>query len=866
MFRLKHVNRAVLALCAGGAAFGAVAQQQQQPQTLERIEITGSNIKRTSVETAAPVTIITREDMVRSGATTLADVLTKLTLAQGSLSGAEFSGFSPGAATISLRGLGAGATLILINGRRIAPYGITGFQEILTSVNSIPVSAIDRIDILKDGASAIYGSEAIAGVVNIILRRDYTGLETQFRTNYNQGGAFKSNQFVLNGGYGDITKDRFNVFGTYEHFEQDGMLVSENRFFPSRNLVSLTGNAATDFRSSYSYPGNFLTGVIRTLPGCDPKNQRLVGTNTRCVLDVFDYNTSAPKVSRDSLMSRGTLEINSTLSAFAELGYSKGKYGYQFDPQFYYNNFATQTLDMPGTAFGQAGRVSLLYRAGDLGPRRFTVESDESRLLAGLKGSVGGWDFDSAIGNMGNKVSVRNRGNILIDPMEAALANGTYVPGGVNSPNVLAAISPELVRRGKATTNFIDARVSTEFGALNLPGGPVGFAAGVDYRKEKQKDNNDPAFVNGDVFGFGSLDALDASQTVKSVFAEFNLPILKTLEAQIAARHDRYSVAGTSTTPKVGLKWTALPTLVVRGTYAEGFRAPNFRETSPAVSVGFYNGQQDPVRCPTIVTTNADCSLSIQANISGNAQLKAEKAKSYTLGLVFEPLKDVSVSVDFWRIKRNDEITNLDISYLLANQAAFSQFIRRDAAGSITNVDLPYVNLAGTTVQGLDLDLRAKMNLGENGKLGFGAAGTYYDKFLVTPAPGAAEENYNGTYGQPRWRATARVNWEKGPWLTELQFNHVNGYLNKPTPSGVCSAPAALTQYCEVGAWDTFSLFVSYKGFKNLDIGLNIDNLMDAAPPFDYRAAVNSQTRAWSAQYHNAYGRVYSLRLNYKFW
>ncbi|MFT3665506.1 TonB-dependent receptor [Piscinibacter sp.] len=861
---------AVLTLCAAGAHLSVMGQQQSQPQQqqtqqLQRVEVTGSNIKRTDMETASPVTVITREDMVRSGASTLGDVISRLTVVQGGLSGVEFSGFTPGAATISLRGLGGGATLVLINGRRIAPYGVTGFQEVLTSVNAIPVSAIDRIDILKDGASAIYGSEAIAGVVNIILRGDFTGLEAAVQHGFNENGALGVTSFNLSGGIGDIAADRYNIFAIYEHLSQDHATVSDNRFYPSRNLAPK--GIPVDGRSSYAYPGNLLTGTISMLPGtdCDPANQRVVGGVTRCVLDVFEYNTMAPKAERDSLFVRGNVQLSANLTGFFDAGLGKSKYGYQFDPQFYYNDYDFQTLVTDGAPYGIAGPVDLLYRAGDLGPRKFNVTSDEMRVLAGLKGTLGSWDFDSAIGTMQNKVRIDQLGSILITPMDEALANGTYVPGMVNDPAVLAQISPALSRKGKATTTFADARVSTEFSSLTLPGGAVGFAAGVEARRETQKDEFDERFVTGEVFGFGSLDPLDAKRTVKSAYAEVNLPILRTLESQLALRHDRYSVGGKSTTPKVGLKWTALPSLVLRGTYARGFRAANPRETNPAVSVGFYNGVQDPVLCPVIDTTNPNCSLSLQANISGNPNLSPEKSKSYTVGMVFEPAKDMSVSVDYWRIDRTAEITNLDLTHLLANQGAYSQFIQRDSSGSISEVDLPYVNLAGTSVRGWDVDFRGQTNLGEAGKLSYGAAATYFEHFYVQPAPDTPSEDYNGTWQQPRLRMNARIGLETGPWTTELLGNYVGGYKNRPTPSGVCSAPAALSQFCSIKPWATLGLFVRYKGFKNTELSLAIDNIGDEKPPFDYRSAVNNQTQAWSTNYHNAWGRSYKLRMKYTF-
>lgn len=865
MFRLTHVSRAIVAIGATSVAAAVLAQQAPANTNLQRVEVTGSNIKRTDTETAAPVTVITREEMQRSGATTLADVVNKLTVSQGGLSGVEFSGFTPGAATVALRGLGAGATLVLVNGRRIAPYGITGFQETFSSINSIPISAVERIDILKDGASAIYGSEAIAGVVNIILRNDYNGAEVGAQYRQSQGGVLQVGRLNFGYGFGDLASDKFQAFINYEHTEQEDAKVSENRFYPSRDLRAFLNDPSQDFRSSYSVPGNIVRGTaISALPGCEPRNIRNVGGVDRCLLDVFDYNTMVPKVSRDSLYGRGVLQINAETQAFLEVGVSRSSQKYAFDPQFYYNT-ASQRARAPGAPYGVAGTAEYIFRTGDLGPRTIDVKSDEHRVILGLKGAVGRWDYDTAIGMLGGKVDLKRGGQILTSAMEAALASGQYVPGAVNPQAVRDRISPAGVfdRNGKADTTFVDFKTTAEL--FTLPAGPVGFAAGLEWRREKQKDNFANAYLTGDVFGFGTLRPLNSTRTAQSGFVEFGIPILRSLEAQLAARHDRYSVGGRSTTPKAGIKWTALPNLVLRSTYAEGFRVANPRETSTDVSVGFFNGVQDPVRCPTVVSTNPDCSLSIQANVSGNQNLEPEKSRSFTAGLVYEPVKDTSFTVDLWRIKRRNEIASLSSTYLLANQSLFPQYIRRDATGRITNLDLPYVNLAGTAVRGVDVEMKSKVNIGEWGKLNFGAQGTHYDYFKVQPVPNAPVENYNGTYVQPRWRANARVGWEYRSFVTELSYNHVGKYLNKPTPSGVCSAPANLAQYCTIGSWDTFGLYLGYKGIKDLDLGLSIDNITDKAPPFDYRSGVNSQTYAWSPLYHNAFGRIITLRANYKF-
>jgi len=488
---------------------------------------------------------------------------------------------------------------------------------------------------------------------------------------------------------------------------------------------------------------------------------------------------------------------------------------------------------------------------------------DQYRLLGGLKGTLGRWEFDGAVGLMGDKVRVSQRGAVLTTPMDDALDSGRYVPGFANDPTVLASISPTLVRAGNARTLFGDLHLSTELG--QLPGGPVGLATGLEVRRETQADHFDPRMVAGDVFGFGSLQDIDSARTATSVFGELRLPVLPSLEADLATRYDRYSTGGKAFTPKAGLKWTMAPALLARATWGRGFRVANPREISPSSSVGFYNGVQDPVRCPSVTSTNPDCSLSIVANISGNPDLQPEKSRSFTAGFVLEPAKDTSITVDYWRIQRTNEITNLSLDYLLANQSTFAQYITRDTSGAITQVDLPYINLSGTEVKGLDFELKGKSSLGENGKLSWGGAVTRYLSFRVQPAPGVPADEYNGTYNQPKLRSSAYVGWEKGPWSSELRITHVDGFSNRPTPSSPCSAPASLSQYCGVGSWDVLGLFVGYKGFKNVELTLNIANLLDKAPPFDYRALRNSQTTAWNSNYANANGRTFQLAARYTY-
>ncbi|MBI3286308.1 MAG: TonB-dependent receptor [Burkholderiales bacterium] len=833
------------------------AETAAVPAKIQKIEITGSNIKRIDKETASPVQVISRAELEKSGATSLSAVIQNLSSNNaGSLSGVDYNGFSPGATTASLRGLGSGATLVLVNGRRIAQYGITGFQSQFANLDSIPVGAVDHIDILLDGASAIYGSEAIAGVINVWLRKDYTGGDVKVSGGATSKGKGQTKDFNLSYGQGEIAADKYNVMATYEHHDSDALSMRDINAYNSQDYRGF-GITKGDRRSAYSVPGNVFGATgWKALPGCTAAN---LAPNGRCLIDRFDWIDATPKNTRDSAFARAVYEINANHSAFLEAGVTQIKTNLRYEPQFYYNT---------PTGVTNAGGKSYLFRAGDIGARGFDVKDTETRIIAGLKGGLGNWDYDSAVGFLQSKVTVDSRGLILVDKMEAALANGSYVPGLTNAGSVIARISPALQRAGTNKSTFADFKASNSE-LFELPGGSAGMAVGLEYRRESTSDIDDGNFGAENVFGFGGLPKLPmTTRNTSSAYAELTMPVLKSLELSAAARADRYSVGGNSVTPKIGAKWNALPTLVLRGTIAKGFRAPNFREISPTVSVGFYNGLQDPLLCKT--GDEPDCNLSIQANISGNSDLKPEKSTSNTVGLVWEPVKDYSVSLDYYKIERRDEISSLDVTYLLSNQRDpnFSKFITRDSGGHITQISLPYINIGKTAVSGFDLDFKGKQNLGENGKLNFRSKLSLTREYLVTPFPDSPTVDYNKTYSQPEFRGSLAVGWEKGAWSHEVSTSYISGYDYVGTPAETCNIKAiygAPTDYCRVAATNTWGWFTGYKGFKNVELSLNISNLLDARPPFDARSALANVSFPYNTTYNNPFGRRFQLTAKYTF-
>ena len=442
-FRYSPVALAVFA-ALGSAGLTPVAAQQAQPQaqSLERVTITGTNIRRTDQETVAPVEIITREQIERSGQPTIADVIRTIPQNLGGSFSESFSNsFAPGASGISLRGLGQKTTLVLLNGRRTSGYGFAqNLQDTFVDFNSIPTSAIERVEILKDGASAIYGSDAIAGVINIILRKDYQGIEAGGSVGFTDGGNdYRAN---LTMGFGELGKDKFNVFGVFDYYKRDELLMSDIKFGENgrdfrgqedggRNLSSLTGGgtwAQGNNRRAISectqYGGQVLNfnqavqaGLINTGVSGTGNSALNLPNNTWCQYNTNKRLSALPETERFGFLGRGTYDFSSTTQAFAEFGYSKVDTSQTFTAPFFAGTtglqptstglrpFTYNVTSAPGSA-GNPFPANATYQGSNqaLGSRDSEISSDTYRALAGLRYQAWGWDFESALGWNKNEV------------------------------------------------------------------------------------------------------------------------------------------------------------------------------------------------------------------------------------------------------------------------------------------------------------------------------------------------------------------------------------------------------------------------------------------------------------------------------
>jgi iron complex outermembrane receptor protein len=889
MFRLKYVSATVMALCAAGAT-PLWAQTADTPvpetpstaqKTLQRVEVTGSRIKRIDAETASPVQVITREQIDRSGAQSITELLGRLPASNaGNFNSNAVASFTPGAGGVSLRGLGAQATLVLINGRRMAPYGFaSGGQQSFFDINSIPLDVVERMEVLLDGASAIYGSDAIAGVINVILRKNYNGLSLSgsgSQSGYHDGASGK---FSTTWGKGDLDADKYNFFLNYSHEQQNAVKASER---PMTSTADFRRFGLNDLRSTYGYPGNLYTtggAFIGPMPGCTPLNDPTSAANGRCIYQGTDHQDLVPETKQDALFGAGTLDLGGGFELFGDALFVRNKYKGE-SPSYNsatYNStgtlpttYITLPANHPQNTTG--ADVALRYRFMDV-LHTTEVTADTSRLVFGGRGVVAGWDAETALMYSGTHARVWTNGllndSVLIggDVLDAnGVANPNFIFGnpGANNPALMAALYPTLQDEGRTKTTSIDVRGSREL--MKLPAGGLGLAIGAEFRRESFKSTPDPLTGSGQISVLGGSSS-DGSRNVSAFYAELSVPITKSLEASLATRTDRYSDFGSATVPKAGVKWKVASNVALRATYAEGFRAPSLTETTQSPSTGFYS-LRDPKLCPDPSdTTNPQCDASIRAISGSNPNLKPEKSKSLTAGIVFEPTENVSLSFDAYKIKRRDEIASIDPDYLLANESTYPGYVQRDpVTQEIEQLNLQYTNLGSTKVWGYDIELKARQDLGSAGRVGLTIVYNKMPRYLVANVKDAPEVDYAGTYSQPKERFKAGIDWDIGDWSTTLSGNYTGGFLRAFSPADL-SCPysgGAHPELCRVSAWSTADLYVAYKGIKNLTLSVNIDNIENREAPLDE----NRVTRyvAYNAGYHSQMGRKITLAGKYTFW
>jgi iron complex outermembrane receptor protein len=936
----------------GGAALAQQAPQDTQPtaQELQRVTVTGSNIRRTDAETPSPVQVITAEDLKKSGYTSTQDVLQRITAnGQGTLSQGFSGAFASGASGIALRGLNVGATLVLIDGHRMAPYPIgDDGQRSFVDISNIPFDSIERIEILKDGASAVYGSDAVAGVVNIILKRSFVG--KTFTADLGTSGKNDGQTYHVAGtvGFGDLNADGHNFYISGElrrqnqiKFSDRGGMYTQTDFTGSGgyNLTPGVPNplVGTHPRSGTGYITDPAGNNVGFFPGCDAASQ----TAGKCTYH-DNWSQIQPPTENNNLVGRFTQKLGDDWQVSLQGSFFQSKSQQVGGPSRTFPSGYQGITSGPGVvpalldALGPTSIPStnpsfptgtglasgtLRYTFLDVGPTITETDARSSRVVADLQGHAGAWDINASAGFTQVLLDVTGKGYVNPYNLQTALNSTTdpYLVGGPNTASVMNFIAPELSSHDTSKLSFVHVGAGRDL--MTLPGGPLAAAFGIDYMHRTQ-DARAPAGVEAGFYnGAYSNNYTVGKQDVASAYGELVAPIFKELEADAAIRYDHYNLSGGKASPKIGLKYTPIPELAFRATASKGFRAPGPAENGTAGQTFFAGASSDPILCgspdhkPTDVGNfPSQCALNVGTVQGTNPALKPETSKSFTFGVIVEPVKDFSATLDFYQIEISNQIVAGGPTTAVrgTNFAPIDQVQPDGTTALVTPPVAPiayfavgYINANTTKTNGVDLGLQYHHRFEGVGDVKSEFMWSYMNKYDLTIdgttyklAGTHGPFFFSGDTGNPKSRIQWANTLTRGPWQITGTINYISGY-SVTDPSAIAftgesqddcvnalahAGGTASSAYsgvlddgkgvvpngvgCKVKSFTTFDLAGRYDVTKQLSIHASILNLFNKGAPEDwatYGGALGAVP--WNPSLHTAgaIGRYFTLGATYTF-
>ena len=948
-------NLLCAALAAAIAAPAAAQDAGQSPATttLDKISVTGSRIKRTDVEAALPITIVQKQEIDAQGITSAEQLLQFLNIAGNSSDGltsaavdmdlGELRG-TAGLSGANLRGQGADATLVLLNGRRVATHGLRG-QAV--DLNSIPFAAIDRVEVLRDGASAMYGTDAIGGVVNFITRSDYQGITVNAGFDVTQDGGGGIYSYSILGGVGDLDADRWNVWGTVNYRRAEILRSHQrdfaNSFQPDRGVSPDT--RGTPFATVTNASGGIINGSltdpdgggamryinILNLPGgagCEnggdnmgPYDYRLWDGASSKYACAWDYPAAqALQQPQDSVqvLGRATFKLGEDHQLYAEAMGSRVKSKREYEPLqltssasatavldpstwFPLNADTQETYDMIFDAladyFGTANlvygnRIPYRWRCIPCGPRQVETTTKAYRALVGVQGGIGKWDYDVGLSRASSKAdSVLANGYYFSSGLKQALGSGLLnpflMPGQQQNPAGLAALRDASATGihlygGESTVTTLDANFSGGLG-FSLWGGEVQLATGIEVRREEFEFGG-VQVLNGLPLNYNTIyqapfddtsDLPKVHRDVKAVYAEANLPIVKTLDVTLAVRRDEYDTFGGTTNPKYSFKWQPIEALAFRGAYSTGFKVPEFTKLFAGVNELVYFGRDlaDPATCPGGAANSAipGCEL-IQPVIitGGKTDLEPEESKQKSLGLVYAPTSNFNISLDWWEIERTNTIRSPSLDTLIDNYDLFSENWIRDSSGNVTAIDRRFINSGGTLISGVELDANLSGELA-GGRWHVNLNGSYIDSFKEKAlANEPYSENKVGEYVQfynlpLRWKHTLSFSWARGDWAHTLTQVYRAGYKDEEPISVAGGTYTPVNWNPDVDDYITYNYSLTWTGLQGVKLGLAIRNLLNTDPPFTAHQVDFASGAAWEPRVADPRGRSFNLMVEYRF-
>lgn len=996
------------------------ADETEQPTTAQEsasssddaIIVTGSIFRRTSAESASPVTVLSAESLEQRGLNTIAEAVQRVsangagTITQGWNNG---NNFATGANAVSLRGLTVQSTLTVFDGQRMAPYPLAddGHRNFV-DMNTIPSGIIERIDILRDGASSTYGADAVAGVVNVITKKQIQGLHMDGSVGISEKGDAAEQRFSASWGYGDLEEKGFNFYvaGEYQRNETlwardrqypfntadlskmcgesvgatTGTGVSSRTWAPGDTVCMANGirNSVTPTHGSsgapYFYNGLIATivptarpvdatgaatgqfNLLNTAAGCRsltpvnvpsaaqigaPANSSSAGT-LQCMEDARAlYSTLQPEQERLGFSGRFTAKIGDRHEFYAQANYYQTKTHTQLAPRGFTGNLpppnpagfaqpsnlylpvyvcstGVGSLTMlntgctaangvlnpnnPYAASGQRAQVLSTYDR----PQLIDAKSRALRGAIGISGSFGDdWGYNVEATASQSQLDITQTNYIIPQRLWNAIARGEYnmMNPGANTQAVRDYIAP--VNENRSVSDLWQVSASIQKDLFQLPGGPLAAAVGVAYRHESiDNPSANPENLTTPYDRYWTVNAVGAvgSRNVKSAYYEVSAPILDILELSASGRYDSYSSGQENFSPKFGAKFKPIPQIALRGTFSKGFRIPSFNEAYGLPTTGYVNytlSPTVPAEQAFILAHGSNAyatgAFAVGLTSVGNPNLDPERSTSWTAGAIIEPIRNVSFTVDWWRIKVKDIIGGADYSDVRNQYYSNNGIVNipgitvvpgtpdinfPNALPHLGFIQYSFQNNDSQTVSGLDFGANVNYDFSDDLKFISSLEASYLIKF--EKVIGGDKQRYDGTLspcdvtscsGSPKWR---------GSWQNTLQYKdftlsatayYTSGYdlasIDYGGIKGDCLASlgGSVVTYqdghtpvlCKAKATWNLDMAASVKIADKLTVYANVMNVLGIDPPHDPSAAYNifQFNPAWAGP--NIMGRYFRL-------
>ena len=955
---LTRIACATALLCLS-SALAAQTTADTTPKKLEKITITGSSIKRLADEKAMPIEVMSATQIRQMGLTSVDQIVDSLTANAGSINqvtnNAVFGGDGEktfgGANFANLRGLGPTGTLVLLNGRRVATHGMSGGS---VDLNAIPMEAIERLEVLKDGASAIYGTDAIGGVINFITKTSYEGvaLSGSYFTPEASGGGQTAR---LSGafGWGNLARDGFNLMATLTvdnnrilrgtdrewatGYQPDRFLTPDSTSAIHANIISQANTALTSTGTTVGTTGDTtrytnlnllaIRGQCEDIPNQVPLAPNIQTWNLfgytaanskyRCTRDYGrNYMLRSPQDAVNGLL-KGTFDLSGGHQAAVEVVASQVKNRGEYSPAQISAGNTTATVNGVTTTSNTLLQTSspyyldmrtlvnaaqfdptkpIAYRVNflnDLGLRIRENETRNLRVQTTLDGMIGGLDYSLGAGYGESKSTATLINGFpntrkLVDLLGSGKYNPFVMPGKTQTADVIQAFEAMQMRGkiydGKTSVKQLDATISGPLG--DFMAGPLEFALGMNARQESYQFSGATGFrcidsisaatlANYDnaalTFGCpGNSSSPSLSRRIGAVFGELVARPLKQLEVTLQARYDHYQAIGGTTNPKVGIKFQPIDSLLLRASANTGFRAPTPQQVRQGVVESQLTGQfRDPVLCadinnPTDATQCARLSLPYRAG--GNPELKPEKSRQATAGIVFAPNPNFQAYLDYWQVKLSERIRALSTSEMISNYEVYKDnFVRDPASNIVQYLQAGWVNSAGSKTKGVDFGV-TQMFDALDGRFTAALNGTKMISNKEQTRDNAPFIEYVGKWNNTTlyvpWRLNARLGYRTGPWNVTLSGIYRDGYEDQnrgPTAAGGANYTSNEPYTRKVSSYTSFNLVGSYSGFKGLTITGSVINLGDVRPPFSWHNVDSAAGAGWDPRVADPRGRTWGV-------